>query len=112
LRTQEETEADKKLIAVYGDTIHRNDGRHLSGGIVNDKAMQMLYDNVVSYPHPMYLPPKGKVGNRFIVMYTAEMRKVRDRKTNSECAMIFPACVLRRETEIIRAREIRRRIER
>eukprot|EP00957_Ditylum_brightwellii_P134106 10224214-Ditylum_brightwellii.AAC.1 len=30
------TAADWKLMAVYGDTIHRNDGTHLDGGIAED----------------------------------------------------------------------------
>ena len=29
---------DNQLIAVYGDTIHCNDGRHLDGGIADDKV--------------------------------------------------------------------------
>jgi hypothetical protein len=48
---------DNQLIAVYGDTIHRNDGRHLDGGIADDKVWQGRYDRVVSHPHPMYNPP-------------------------------------------------------
>ena len=30
---QDTTPADQKLISIYGDTIHQNDGRHLDGGI-------------------------------------------------------------------------------
>ena len=74
--------------------------------------MQMLYDSVVSYPHPLYSPPKGKVGNRFLELFAAELRMVRERESNSERAMIFPACILRRETGIVKAKAIRRRIER
>ncbi len=32
----EDTDANHKLRAVYGKTIHQNDGRHLDGGIAND----------------------------------------------------------------------------
>ena len=103
-------EADRRLMTVYGDTIHRNDGRHLDGGVEDDEAMQRLYDKVVSHPHPMYSPPKGKVGNLFLTRFTAELRKVRARETNSERAMIFPACILRKEPGIRRAKLIRKRI--
>ena len=72
----------------------------------------MLYNKVVSYPHPLYSPPKGKVGNRFLAMLAEELKKVRMRETNSECAMIFPACILRRKTGIVKAKAIRRRIMR
>ena len=44
---------DNQLIGVYGDSIHRNDGRHLDGGIADDKVWQGRYDRVVSHPHPM-----------------------------------------------------------
>ena len=32
--------ASKKLLEVYGDIIHQNDGTHLAGGIVEDKIWQ------------------------------------------------------------------------
>ena len=96
LQRQVEHEADRCLMAVYGgDTVHRNDGRHLHGGVDGDAAMCMLFDNVVSHPHPMYSPPKGKVGQRFLSMYAKELRQVRERKHNSERALIFPAAILR-----------------
>ena len=44
---------DNQLIAVYGDTLHRNDGRHLDGGIADDGVWQRRYDRVVAHPHPM-----------------------------------------------------------
>ena len=39
------TAADRKLISVYGDTLHRNDGSHLHGGIdpAEDRKMQRLH---------------------------------------------------------------------
>ena len=57
----ENTEADRKLRAVYGDTIHRNDGRHLDGGIANDEGWQARYDAAVANPHQLYLPPQGRL---------------------------------------------------
>ena len=63
LMTQIEYTADKRLIKVYGDTIHRNSGCHLNRGITVDTGMVWLYDKVVHNPHPMYSPPKGMSGN-------------------------------------------------
>ena len=107
---QEEHEADTRLIGVYGDTIHRNDGRKLHGGIVDDAAMQFLWDKVVSYPHPLYSPPKGKVGNQFLEMFVDKLRKVRMRETNSEMPVIFSPCILRREPGVMKAKAIRKLI--
>jgi hypothetical protein len=38
-----QSEADRRLIAVYGDTLHANDGTHLDGGIAEDKLWQRLW---------------------------------------------------------------------
>ena len=45
-------------------------------------------------------------------MLAGELKPVRTRETNSECAMIFPACILRRESGIVKAKVIRRQIMR
>jgi hypothetical protein len=112
LQLQEDHEADRRLIEVYGDTIHRNDGRHLDGGIEDDVAMCYLYDRVVSHQHSLYSPPQGKVGNAFLDTFRKELRMVRARLSNSERVMIFPVCILRREPGIVKAAAIRRRIMR
>ena len=70
---------DNQLIAVYGDTIHRNDGRHLDGGIADDNVWQGRYDRVVSHPHPMYNPPKGGLGQRVVSTMAREFTGVRER---------------------------------
>ena len=50
------TAADRKLISVYGDTLHRNDGSHLHGGIdpVEDRKMQQLHHRVASVKQLLY----------------------------------------------------------
>ena len=54
--------ADRKLMIAFGDTVHRNDGCHLDGGIAEDDTVQALYDKLMEYLHGMYSPPKGGVG--------------------------------------------------
>jgi hypothetical protein len=54
---------NNQLIAVFGDSIHRNDGCHLDGGIMDNGVWQGRYDRVVSHPHLMYNPPKGGSAN-------------------------------------------------
>ncbi len=58
------TEADRRLIEVYGDTVHRNDGRHLHGEADAERdAMHVRwFDRVVSQSHQLYLPPRCAVG--------------------------------------------------
>ena len=110
---QEEHEADRRLNEVFGDTVHRNDGRHIDGGVIGDKEMCELYDQVVNYPHPMYSPPTwGPVGRRFLKLFVLEMGRVRKQETNSERAMILPVVILRKEKDVNRAQDIKRRLTR
>ena len=37
LERQELRTFDRELMRVYGDTIHSNDGRHLTGGVVDNE---------------------------------------------------------------------------
>ena len=60
-------------MGVYdGFTIDRSTGEQLHGGVADDVAMQYLYNIVCSHSHPLYSPPKGHIGNRFIKMLTKE----------------------------------------
>ena len=111
LAGQQSTEADLKLMEVYGDSTHRNDGRHLHGGIEEDKLWQRRYDRVVANSHKLYLPPQGKVGKAVVTAYARELRGVRERKWNSERPLCFLACVLRRRSDCTRSQDIKRRIE-
>ncbi len=67
---------------------------------------------MVAHPHPMYNPPKEGAGHRVVSMMAREFTGVRERKWNSECALIFAACVLQKSPGVIRARDIKRRLER
>ena len=54
------TAADRKLMEVFGgNTIHRNDGRHLHGGIEAARDVQHMtwHDRVIAHPHSLYFPP-------------------------------------------------------
>ena len=108
---QQSTESDRKLVEVYGDTTHRNDGRHLHGGVAEDIVWQRRYDRVVANPHKLYLPPQGKVGKAVVSTYAKELRGVRERRWNSERPLCFLACVLRRRPDCTRSADIKRRIE-
>ena len=90
------TEADKKLMAVYGDTVHLNDGRHLHGGVdaALDEQHIKWFDLVVAHPHKLYFPPRCKVGKKFVSMLAGLLRGVIDRRWNSKYPLIFAACIL------------------
>lgn len=110
-RLQELSVADWKLLSVYGDTIHLNDGIHLDGGIVDDLLWQRRWRRVVATPLSLWYAPKGKVGRAFVEQLTKEWRGVRERHWNSEKPLIFAAVVLRRKTTVRSASGIKATIE-
>ena len=105
----EDTDVDRKLRAVYGNTIHRNDGRHLDGGIANDTVWQARYDAVVANPHQLYLPPQGKIEAKVVSLMASKLRGVRERKWNSERPLILMACILCHKHGYVKAKEIKHR---
>ena len=108
--SMDRTPADEKLISVYGDTVHRNCGTHLTGGVADDEEWQFVYRRVVSYDHQKYELPPGKVGKRFVSTLALEFKGVRERRWNSERPLIFPAVILCKSRSVTNAGNIRARI--
>ena len=100
---------DELIYEVYGDTLHLNDGTHLDGGIgiAEDRKTQRLWRRVVANAHPLYEIPRGVIGNRFLSIQTDLWKGVRERKWNSEKALIFAPCILRKESGTKFAPDIR-----
>ena len=69
LKNQEIHPCDNQLMSVYGDTIHRNDGRHMDGGVANNSVWQ-------------YNLPKGGLGHRVVSTMAKEFVGVRERRWN------------------------------
>ena len=91
------TAADTKLIGVFGDTIHQNDGTHLREGVsvAEDTAWQRRWIQVIAGPHSsFYSLPRSKEGKRLPDLLVAEWKGCRERRWNSERVLCFPACIL------------------
>ena len=108
LLLQNLTAADKKLLAVFGDTIHHNNGKHLDGGIADDAKWQKRWKMVVSTSLPLWYAPKGKVGRRFVQLLTSEWRGVRLRQWNLEKPIVFAAVILRMKKDVTAASAIKK----
>eukprot|EP00957_Ditylum_brightwellii_P027238 2059504-Ditylum_brightwellii.AAC.1 len=87
---------NKRLIKVYGDTVHFNDSNHLDGGIEEDGAWQQRWQSLTALPCQRYNVPSGKVGRRFIELFTKELDGVVERQWNSERFIVFPIVILQR----------------
>ena len=61
-------------------------------------------------PH-RYVVPQGRVGRRFISMVAHEFEMVRERHSNSERPMVFIATILEKAPGVVKASDIRRRLE-
>jgi hypothetical protein len=108
-KLQPYTPADHRLMEVYGDTIHMNDGTHLDGGIgvANDLIWQRRWLKVVSVDLKLWYPPtKHADGKRFVNLLANEFQGVRLRKWNSERAMIFAPAILHRKHGVAKASQI------
>ena len=100
---------DDKLFEVYGDTIHRNTGDHMPGGVdaVVDAFWRRKYREVTSSNLSLVDLPSGKPTERFILLATEEFKGVRERKWNSERVICFFAVILRKEPGKQKYKEIR-----
>ena len=89
------TDADRRLIGVYDNTVHRNDGCHLHGGIdaQTDEQHMAWFDRVAAHPHKLY-SPHCKIGKEFGSMLAGLLRGVWQRKWNLVYPLVFEACIL------------------
>jgi hypothetical protein len=61
---------------VYGDHVHHNPGKHLTGGVTNDSVWQDYWRHLVIYQSSNYDVPKGKVGKQFLALLTMELNGI------------------------------------
>ncbi len=96
-RLQQLTAADRRLLGIFGNTIHLNDGTHLDGGIgVNkDARWQRLYNRVSSCSLPLYDLPNGRWAQRFLTTLTDLWVGVIQRRWNLEQLLVFQAVIHR-----------------
>ena len=108
-RLQRLTAADRRLLGVFGDTIHLNDGTHLNGGIgvAEDAKWQRLYHRVASCSLPLYDLPNGRWAHRFLTTLTDLWVGVIQRRWNSERPLVFQAVILRRVRGITRFHDVK-----
>ena len=103
--------ADNLLMRVYGDTIHKNDGTHLDGGIEDNAVWQWRWSRVAAVNLRLWdVPRKCALGKRFVNLLANEFRGARLRKWNSERVVIFPSVILQRKPNMS-AKQIKKVIE-
>ncbi len=110
LQHQTEHPIDTELIKLYGDTVHRNLGTHLTGNIDNNSQWYYLWFQLISYHHPLYTPPQSKLGRDIVKTLTEEFQGVREQKWNSEKALLFPIIILRKPHQKLTSQEIKSRL--
>ena len=89
------TGSDRNLISRYGYCVHGNDGTHLDGGVEDDTYWQQLYNRVTDCNLPLWEVP-STVETDFLLTLAKLLQDVRERKCNSEKALLFAPCILRK----------------
>ena len=91
------TTTNCKLVSVYGDAIHQNNGtRLLNIGIEaqEDNIWQRLHKRLVLLALFLYDLPNSHWANRFLNLQTKLWREVRERKCNLKTALDFLPCTI------------------
>jgi hypothetical protein len=91
------TAADRRLLGIFGNTIHLNDGTHLDGGIgaAEDATWQRLYNHVAACSLPLYTLLNGRWAHCFLTTLADLWIGVIQRRWNSERPLVFQAVILR-----------------
>ena len=101
------SDADQKMDKVYGDHVHQNPGKHLTGGIADDALWQERWLQLASFPSHAYDVPSGAVGKRFVERVAEELKGIRSRKWNSERFLVLQVVILQRSRDVKRSRDVR-----
>jgi hypothetical protein len=109
-KLQQFTDADRRILGLYGDSCHQNDGTHMDGGIGHgaDLKWQHRYRRVIANRHQLYWLPSGRWAKRFLQILTELLTDVRERCCNSEKLLIFAPCILRKTARRGRRRKLSR----
>ena len=90
--------------------MHDLSAADIPSSIPEDKIWQDRWTTLVNLPTQRYDLPSGAVGRRFIKMLTTEMAGIKARKWNSERMIVFTIVMLQRERDVIKRRDIIKRI--
>ena len=95
-----------RVIEAFRDTMHKNTGTHLTGGILDDGLWQTIYTKLLGIPIRRYCLPNGAVGKCFINMLTNKLKGVRTGCWNSEKILAFPIVILQQKGHITGSKDV------
>jgi hypothetical protein len=112
-RVQQLTDADRRLIDLYGDTIRQNNGCHLTGRIDPDleSQHQVWFYQVIATRLYLWDLPQGKRGNDFLDTLNDLFKDVLARKHNMEMPLLFIACILHKQRGVNEYNKIKTTID-
>ena len=108
-RLQQLTGANRRLLGIFGNTIHLNDGTHLNGGIGvdKDKRCQRLHNRIASCSLPLHDLLNSRWAQCFLTTLTNLWVGVIQRCWISERPLVFQAVILCHVRGVTRFRNIK-----
>ena len=82
------------LVQVYGNHVHQKDGRHIDGGISDNKVWQLQWQLLLSQLVSRYHTPHWSIGRRYMKFLEEGFHGARERRWNAERPMVFMGVIL------------------
>ena len=100
------SEADCRLIQVYVNHVHHNDGRHIDRVISDNNILQVRWRILFRQTGLKYRAPQGTVGQRFMKCLLEEFRGARKKLWSEELLMVFMGMILQKTPRARKANNI------
>ena len=98
------------LYGVYQDWVHKNPGKHLDGGFVEESKWQAWWRKIVCMSTQCYDTPSREVSKSFVGILSIELDGFCASKCNVERVIVFQSIIIKRSQGVNNSAQIHKRI--
>ena len=99
-----------RLVQVYVDHVHQNNGHHMEGVITDDNVWQVWWHLLVIQKRSRYQASQRDVSWRFVKCLSEQLRGAIEKRWNVERPMVFMGVILKKTPGARKAHDICHRI--